>query len=672
MRNIIITICAALAAWALLAGCSKAPGEREFNAAIDEIRDGNYVRAKTLLEKSISKRPGSEENALAYNYLGIAAWRLGKFQEAMDAFEDSRRLSPALVEPVYNQGVLLAGGGDVPRAILLLTEAARMDPADPRALEVLGSVYTDRQQWPEARRALYGALDRDPNSERILAAIALVEAGSGDYEKAIASLMKALDNNSKYAPALFTLGVLYETRLRDNEQAETYYKKFLTAARKDTRVPHVKEALARLGSPVATEPAPAPVTKPVATAKETPAATTPPAKKEPVTFDELLKEAAVLSEKGQAERAIELCLKAADISAKAKKPEQQEKALRTAARLCFDQPRAHVELGQYLLGTGKTDAALKSFKQAVVLDNTYAAAYLGMALAAIRTGESDAAVVGLRQAVKYDPKNPEASWMLAMFYDEEMSNVDLAIKAYRDFAQQFPDDERAVRAQSRIEVLLPKPHDSHTPPAVVTAVPQIVEADTNQPARIVEAPGDDIPPPEVVTTAPPRPSETKIKYRKPTTRNTKAAVQAFNQGTRYQDKKDWDRAIYYYLRSLENDDMIASTFYNLAVAYTAKSERSLSREAYLRALALQPDMVNARYNLALIYREEKDLASAAKLLEAVVQSKPDHAPAHYVLGLIYSGAPSSYAQAREHYQHFLKLAPNDPAAGGAKRWLESH
>ena len=291
MRNILFITSASIALWALLAGCSKAPGEREFNAAVDEIRDGNYVRAKTLLEKSISKRPGSEENALAYNFLGIAAWRLGKFQEAMDAFEDSRRLSPTLVEPVYNQGVLLASGGDVPRAITLLTEAARMDSADPRALEVLGNIYMDRQQWPDARRALYGALDRDPNSERVLTAIALVEAGSGDYEKAIASLMKALDNNSKYAPALFTLGVLYETRLRDNEQAETYYKKFLTAARKDARVPYVKEALARLGAPVATEPAPAPQVKPATPAKDAPAAAATPAKKEPVTFDELLKEA---------------------------------------------------------------------------------------------------------------------------------------------------------------------------------------------------------------------------------------------------------------------------------------------------------------------------------------------------------------------------------------------
>ncbi|MFH0909645.1 MAG: tetratricopeptide repeat protein [bacterium] len=480
--------------------------------------------------------------------------------------------------------------------------------------------------------------------------------------------MKALDNHSKYAPALFTLGVLYETRLRDNEQAETYYRKFLSAARKDPRVPYVKEALQRLGSPVAAEAAPAPKT--VAPAKETPVPAEPPAKKEPATFDELLKEATALSDKGQAERAIELCLKAADVASKAKKPEQQEKALRTAVRLCFDQPRAHVELGQYLLGTGKTDAALKSFKQAVVLDNTYAAAYLGMALAAIRTGESDSAVVGLRQAVRYDPKNPDASWMLAQFYDEQMNSTGLAVRAYRDFAQQFPNDERAEKARARVDALAPPqaPAPAPVPVATTPAVPP----PTHEAPRIVEAPGDDAPPPAVVTPVPSRPSEAKIKYKKPMTRNTKAAVQAFNQGTRYQDKKDWDRAIYYYLRALENDDMIASTFYNLGVAYGVKGERSLSREAYLHALSIQPDMVNARYNLALIYREEEDLASAAKLLEAVVKTTPDHAPSHYVLGLIYSESPSNYAQAREHYRQFLKLAPHDPAAGSAKRWLDGH
>ncbi|HEY8239805.1 MAG TPA: tetratricopeptide repeat protein, partial [Kiritimatiellia bacterium] len=125
MRSLFIPLGAAVLVWTILLGCSKPPGQREFDSAVDEIRDSNYVRAMALLEKSISKRPGSEQNALAYNYLGIAAWRLGKFQEAMDAFEDSRRLSPALVEPLYNQGVLSAESGDAARAIILLGDAAR-------------------------------------------------------------------------------------------------------------------------------------------------------------------------------------------------------------------------------------------------------------------------------------------------------------------------------------------------------------------------------------------------------------------------------------------------------------------------------------------------------------------------------------------------------------------
>ena len=139
MRKFFIIACAAMALWTLILGCSKPPGQREFDSAVDEIKDGNDVRAKALLEKSISKRPGSEQNALAYNYLGIAAWHLGKFQEAMDAFEDSRRLSPTLVEPVYNQGVLAAQNGDMTRAVALLTDAARMDPTDSRSTSAASS-----------------------------------------------------------------------------------------------------------------------------------------------------------------------------------------------------------------------------------------------------------------------------------------------------------------------------------------------------------------------------------------------------------------------------------------------------------------------------------------------------------------------------------------------------
>jgi tetratricopeptide (TPR) repeat protein len=665
MRRLLVILCAFWAAWLVLVGCSKAPGEREFEAGIRELKDGNNVRAKALFEKSINKRPGSDANAMAFNYIGIASWRLGQLQQALDAFEDSRRITPALVEPVYNEGFVLAQSGNPVRAAELLTEAARMDPTDPRPLEVLGQLYTSRGQWPEARRALYGALDRTPNSARILTAIGVVELGDSGPEKAIPHFMKALDKNARYAPALFNLAVIYDQHTPDPAKARAYYEKFVDTARKDPRVDEARAALKRLrGEPAevaATAAASAPAQPPAAAASRTPVPVAP-VKRPPTTVEEILKEASVLAEKGRSGEALDMCLDAAEKAGAAGNAALQEKALRVAVKICFDQPQAHTALGDFLFDAGKNEAALKAYKQATVLDAKYTPAQVGMARAARKAGEIDTALVGVKEAVKNDPGNADAAWLLAEIYDKDLGRSELAAKAYRDFAAQFGSDPRAAAGLARGQELQPR---------ITSTVEPVITA-TSTPAVVVEAPGDDRPPVvENVRTVPVKPG-TAIKYRKPAARNTKAAVQAFNQGAKYQERKDWDRAIYYYLRSLENDDMIASTFYNLGVAYTMKGEREVAKEAYLRALELQPDMANARYNLALIYRDVADFASATRLLEGLVRAQPNHAASHYVLGLIYGESAATYPQAKQHYAKFLELAPNDPAARSAKQWLDAH
>ena len=100
------------AIFGVVLGCGGGPGEREFRKGIREYERGSYVRAKTLIEKSINERPGSGANAAAYNYLGLAEWKLGQLQRAIDAFEYSRSLNPALVEPTYNLAAILYESGD--------------------------------------------------------------------------------------------------------------------------------------------------------------------------------------------------------------------------------------------------------------------------------------------------------------------------------------------------------------------------------------------------------------------------------------------------------------------------------------------------------------------------------------------------------------------------------
>jgi Tfp pilus assembly protein PilF len=395
----------------------------------------------------------------------------------------------------------------------------------------------------------------------------------------------------------------------------------------------------------------------------------------------------LIADKGNAALALELCLQVADQAGRAGRIDLQEKALRTASKSCFDQPRAHEALGRFLLAQKRATEAIKAFKQATVLDSNFVPAQLGMAQAAIHIGEFDAALVGLKEAVRADAKNSEALWALASLYDQQLDLPEHAARTYADFAARFPQHARVAAAKARARELAPAiqfppypapPAESVTltvtarAPAEVSApVPPAPVAATNRAA----APAPPSPPPAAPAVAGTPDSAavapvSRIRYRKPARRNTRDAVQALNRGRLYLEQNNLDQAVYYFIRSVENDDTMAAAFYYLATAYSEKGELDLAKDGYLRTLQLDAQFVNARYHLALIYQQQKDDASALRLLQEVVRDKPDYAAAHYVLAYLFAKSPATAAQARPHYERFLQLAPNDPAAPAVRKWLQ--
>lgn len=642
----------------LFSGCSKPDGQAEFEKGLRELKRENYVRARALFEKSIAHRPGHTDNAYAHNLLGITAWRLGQFPDAATAFEDSRRLNPNLIEPVYNLGVLAAEREDFREASRYLNEAATMNPDDPRPLEYLASLHMDNGQWQLARNVLYSALDREPRSARIYNSIASAFIGLNQNDEAIQSLMHALEADTKYAPALFNLAVVYDTRKGVEDQARAYYKKFISVAhRDDPNVGAARDAVRRLnesGTLAAAsngvqvqEEAPSDsqaTAEPVDPAPaDTAAAGDSPGKES--DYDVALRQAGEKARTGHVQQALDGYMRAADLAAKDRRTDLQENAYREAVRSAIDQPRAHVLLGQHLYDRGKYDQAARSFQQAVTLNADYAPGQLGMARIAANNSEFDAAVIHYRRAVSSDPTLVDAQWELALLYDKNLELPESAARMYRDFARNFPGDSRRKTGLIRAEELAPTPKSD----------PVVVESVAGRP---------NLPPDSA--------SSRRIEFNPPAARNTQAAIQAFNRASRYQEQKDWDRAIYFYLRALENDDQLPSAFYNLGICYTMKSDNDLARDAYRRAIRLQPGQVDAKYNLALLYREIKDDTSAVNLLEDITKSRADYAAAYYALGLIYSEKSSTYGQAKTAYETFLRLSPDDRAAPAIRQWIESH
>lgn len=662
---------AGLSALLLGAGCSDPNGERDLRAGLRELKRENFVRAKALLEKSIARRPGHIDNARTHNYLGMAAWGLKQYGEAMTAFEDSRRLNPNLIEPVYNMGVLSAERDDFRGAARFLNEAASMDRQDPRALEYLAELYLQRGQWSQARNVLYTALDREPRSARIYNAIAAAHVGMQQPEQAIESLMLALETDARYAPALLNLGVVYDTLVGDAEQARNYYKRFLSAASRDERAGAARDALNRLeargaavtarpvsspapvapvepGAPPAVEP-PAPVVA-ATNAPSTPAPTpvpapTPaPAPQQSTAHENFMKQAADRARAGQVQQAIDLYVRAAESAAAERRIDLQENAYREAVRAAIDQPRAHALLGQHLYERGRYDQAAQSFRTAATLSADYAPAQLGLARLAARNNEVDAAVVHYRRVMTSDPTLGDAFWEFAQLYDQQLGLPENAARAYREFAANFPNDKRRANALARAEELAPTPR-----PAAPTAaaVPDVAPGAREAVAR-------------------------RLDYRPPATRNVQAGLQAFNRAVQFHNQQNWEQAIFFYLRSLENDDQQARTFYNLGICYTMNGQRTEARDAYRQAIRLQPGLRDAQYNLALLYRDSGDETSATRLLEEIIKAEPGYAAAHYLLGSIYAASPRTRAQARQHYERFLTLAPNDRSAPAIREWLQNN
>lgn len=671
----------------LAASCSKPPGQAEYDRGLYELKRDNLVRARALLEKSISRRPGSDENALAYNYLGVTTWKLGQYQAAQEAFEDSRRLSPALAEPIYNLALLYQHQGDDARAAKLLEEAAQIDETNPRPLEYLAQLYVERRQWQNARRLLYAALDRKPNSPRALTSLALIDLETSGAEKSIESHLLALEKNPRYAPALFNIGLIYLTRIDDPVRAREYFKRYLA---QKPEGPSADFARTTLAQTISAQPAPRASTEEKSTPApqtETASTQTTQARAAQQTPEELdaatIQQATSLAEVGNISSALNQLLKAADDAGKAKRLPAQERLLRAATNIAFEEAQSYLALADFLMERQQPENAIRAYKQAAALEPQSFDAQYGMARAALKIGELDTALVGLTTATRLNPRSVDAQWDLARTLDTRVQSPDRAIDAYRDFEKRFPGDPRTQLIPNRIKALTPaaraaatpKPAPQPKPTPPPQPPPEIVSRPAPAPAQTVEPRVQPRPQPRVEPV--PRPQQAskpppKLNLRKPARRDTVAATTAFNEGRRLLEQRKWNQAIAAFTRAAELDDRFTAAFYNLGFTYSTMGNREMAKAAYVETLALQPDLHEARYNLALLYFQDADYNTATALAQEVVRLKPDYAVAHYLLGQIYSARPETISQARAAYSRFLDLAPTHPAAAVVRQWLATH
>jgi len=612
-------------------GCHQQPGERQLQKGVQALERGEYVQAKSALLQAVNERPGSAVNAEAYNYLGLASWRLGELQNARDAFENAHKLDPDLPGPVYNLGLIMLESGDRAAAVSLLDEASRSDVRDTRALEYLSVIYAREGNREEARRILYEALGRAPGSPRILTAIANVEYAMGLKEEARHRWMSALESDSRYAPALFNLAWVNLGAEGRMEDAQAYARDFYALDADRDQVRRLRRALAEARG----EEGPSPD------------GGTPPAREDEPHH--LLEEARAVAQE-LPPRALHLCFEAASLARRAGDLAAERRAYETAVQLVPDQPRAHFALGRLLMERNEFNGAKRHLLQAATLRPDWVDANRLLAECAIRTRDFDTALTALQRVMQRQEADQESLWMLAELYDRHLQRPEDAVRAYRRFRNQFPGDPRILRAAERIEALEARP------PAPARNQETRAEPPPARRVERVERPVQE-PAPSVVDP--------------PASRRGGQASQAhFNRGVSLQQGGRDAEAIEAYQAAVVADPSLARAHFNMGVIYSRRNDLDRAQQAYRLAIAQDPSMEGARYNLALLHFNRQQYPQASSQLTAVLDRNPDHARAHYLMGRMLAQQPGQQRMARWHYDHFLRLAPDDPNAPAVRQWIQ--
>jgi tetratricopeptide (TPR) repeat protein/transglutaminase-like putative cysteine protease len=164
--------------------------EELVDAAYAALNGGNPEAAIPLLQRAVELEP---KHKLAWNYLGLAYLRLGKFDDAAGAFRKQIEINP-YDEYAYNElGVTLQQQQKFTEAIAAYQKQIEVNPLDNFAHAALGSLYLTQHKYAEAVPELDKATVLSPDNAEIEVELGQAYLNTGEKEKALAAFEKGID-----------------------------------------------------------------------------------------------------------------------------------------------------------------------------------------------------------------------------------------------------------------------------------------------------------------------------------------------------------------------------------------------------------------------------------------------------------------------------------------------
>jgi tetratricopeptide (TPR) repeat protein len=186
--------------------------QQEFNLGSKEMDKKHWEEAKVHFQKAIAAFPKYAE---AFNNLGQVEIQLKDGKNAVEAFRSATQIEPTLQQ----------------------------------ANLYLGQFYYENVQYKEAEPYLLHAAAGQPNSAKLLTALANTEIQNGESDLALANARKvpSLPDHKQFAISHLIVAQALTGKGKDDEVAKEY-EEYLKEAPDSPLAPRVKDALSKLKS----------------------------------------------------------------------------------------------------------------------------------------------------------------------------------------------------------------------------------------------------------------------------------------------------------------------------------------------------------------------------------------------------------------------------------------
>ena len=196
-----------------------APSAEQGHSALGAVlvRLGKTSTGIHELDKALAMKPGDESAqinlALAYEQTGQAAKALPLFNKLESAAQAAKRpLALSILAPYARA---LAATGQFPAAVTKMKQAVAADPRNAELQDELGSLYAQRQDWPNAEQAFSAAVALHPDY-----AVAHLHLGLARKAEQKAGAMEEMAKAYQLAPENARIATEYGRALADAGQDE--------------------------------------------------------------------------------------------------------------------------------------------------------------------------------------------------------------------------------------------------------------------------------------------------------------------------------------------------------------------------------------------------------------------------------------------------------------------